>query len=367
MDLEKIREHIEYQPELAELATFVPNKQTPIYNWFYYKEGYSKGLVEMIIEGFELSKGSTVLDPFSGSGTTLLACKQNGINSIGFDVLPISIFASKVKTYDYDIEELEEEKKRLLDIRFERPDPEAIRQVFPKNFKRFFSVFAVEDIVFLRRAISGIRNENIRQFFTLALINTAVKISYAWKDGAVLKVRKHPTPPMRKLFRRTLNNMIKDIKNHSTGTGSVAVVQGDARVLSIEDESIDAVITSPPYYNNIDYTQVYEIENWFVHEFKEQPAVRSFVHGSTGYFEDMEKVISEMYRVLVAGGKAAIVVGNGWDREKGLIESDVLLSEIAIKEGFRLEKIICVNQRFALEDRTKKVGSLRESIIILKK
>ena len=92
-DLQKL---IEYKPDLAELATFVPNKKTPIYNWFYYKEGFSKELVELLINDFRLHKGQLVLDPFCGSGTTLLACKQNNINSIGFDVLPISIFASKI-------------------------------------------------------------------------------------------------------------------------------------------------------------------------------------------------------------------------------------------------------------------------------
>ena len=364
-DLQKL---IEYKPDLAELATFVPNKKTPIYNWFYYKEGFSKELVELLINDFRLHKGQLVLDPFCGSGTTLLACKQNNINSIGFDVLPISVFASKVKTYDYDIEKLEKARQEILHTRFEIPDGELVAKTLPKNFKKFFSKYAMEDIVFLRRAVARIEDEEVNHFLTLALIRTAIKVSYAWKDGAVLKIRKHPTPPMRKLFRRILSNMIKDLKKYPKTESEITITQGDSRMLDLDDDSVDGIITSPPYYNNIDYTKVYEIENWFVGNLlKNQPAVRSFVHGNELYFEDMEKVIGEMYRVCKKGAKVAIVVGNGWDLEKRLIESDILLAEIAEKTGFKIEKITCVNERFALENRTNKVGKLRESIIILEK
>ncbi len=359
---------IEYKPDLRDLATFTPNKQSPIFNWFYYKEGYSKQLVEMILKDFNVQSKQIVLDPFCGSGTTLLACKQLGIKTIGFDVLPISVFASKVKTQDYDLEELRKEKERISKIRFEMPGPEKIDD-FQVFMKRYFSKYAVEDIIFLIRAVNGAREENVKDFFKLALVNTAMKISYAWKDGAVLKVKRHPTPPMRKMFKRVCENMIKDVKNHQTGTGSVEVKQCDARTLDLDDETVEFIITSPPYYNNIDYTKIYEIENWFVRNIIEKkPLVRSFVDGTESYFEDMKQVISEMYRVLRKNGKVALVVGNGYDKiNNKVIESDIILSQISEDIGFIVEKITAVTERAALVDRTKKVGSLRESIIIMEK
>ncbi|MFH0836963.1 MAG: DNA methyltransferase [Candidatus Aenigmatarchaeota archaeon] len=374
---------IEYKPEWQQLATFVLNKTTPVHNWFYYKEGFSKELVDILIKDFGIKQGHTVLDPFCGSGTTLLACKQNNINAIGLDVLPISVFASKVKTCDYDIEKLSQVKQDFMKIRFEKPIPIQMESV--KFMKLYFSRYALEDIVFLRRAIAGIEDEDIRNLFTLALINTALKISYIWKDGAVLKVRKHPTPPMRKLFKRILEIMIKSLKKTNSTQTTVMVKQHDARYIPLEDESVDCVITSPPYYNNIDYTKIYKIENWFVNDIMEnEPSVRSFVSGVDYYFEDMKKVLCELFRVCKKGAKLALVVGNGFlknhlifqrspfEEHSGLhdgkvVESDILLSEIAEKIGFVVEKIITVNERFALKDRTTKVGKLRESIIILSK
>ena len=144
------------------------------------------------------------------------------------------------------------------------------------------------------------------------------------------------------------------------------IKQQDSRYIPLDDNSIDCVITSPPYYNNIDYTKVYEIENWFVNDImKNEPSVRSFISGIDKYFEDMTKVLEELYRVCKPGAQLAIVVGNGFDGK--IVESDILLSEIAEKVGFVVEKIITVNERFALKDRTTKVGKLRESVIILRK
>ena len=91
---------IENKFEWGELATFVPNKPLPIYNWFYYKEGFSRELVLRLLEKFK-AKG-TVLDPFCGVGTTNLACREKGIDSVGFELSPLALFAAKAKTSDYD-------------------------------------------------------------------------------------------------------------------------------------------------------------------------------------------------------------------------------------------------------------------------
>src|SRR4030042_883114 len=104
--------------DLGALATFVPNKPLPIYNWFYFKEGYSRDLVMLLLDRYAGAKNNlnmsstspeasvSVLDPFVGSGTTLLACKERGIDSYGFDVSPLAVLAGRAKTNDYDIGEL---------------------------------------------------------------------------------------------------------------------------------------------------------------------------------------------------------------------------------------------------------------------
>jgi DNA modification methylase len=367
--------------DLALLATFIPNKKAPIYNWFYYKEGYSRELVMAMIERFDIGKGKVVLDPFSGSGTTLLSCKERGIDAIGLDTLPASVLASKVKTRDYNIQKLEEAVTKLLAHRYQK----GLHVSVPDFVRRYFSKYALEDIYFFRGHILDNDDLAVRDFLLLGLINAAMRVSFAYKDGAVLKIRKHPTPPFRKMLSKTYRRMLKDLEKFPRVWPNITVHQDDARRMGdLPDESIDAVITSPPYLNNIDYQKVYSIENWLASG-ELAPAVRSFIGGAGAegdeflhgrgfppaaqeYFKDMNEVLKELYRVCKKGAQLAIVVGNAYfPPPYSPVESDVVLTELAEKAGFSVGDIWVVNQRAALKDRTKIVGQLRESIIFLEK
>ena len=381
---------IEEKPEWKDLVTFVPNKKTPVYNWFYYKEGFARDLVMGILDMFSHDASLRVLDPFCGSGTTLLACRELGIDSVGFDVLPVSIFASGVKTKDYDIEEI----RRIYSgfrRKFERLDSE-----YPHMMKRAFSKYALEDISFLKRDIRSIEDEKYRDFFLLALISAAMKCSYAWKDGGAIKIRKQQKAPLRIMFRNVLKRMAKDTGRIAFKECTTEVMSCDARMMELPDESIGSIITSPPYLNNIDYTKVYAIEEFFIGN-RGLPPLRSYIGSkvldetpesftdlppaSVSYFVDMEKSLREMYRVCVKGANAGLVVGNGYlpgsqrilgerissTDAGGVVDSDVILAHLAERIGFSVEKIIVLNKRFALENRTEKVGTLRESLVWLKK
>jgi len=355
---------IEERPDWGKLATFVPNKQEPVYNWFYYKEGFARDLVFNLINKFGLNQDNWVLDPFCGSGTTLLACKQRGINSIGLDVLPISVFAADVKTQDYDTAELKKQAKILLKTKFQRLEFNT-----PPIVKRAFNKYSLEDVMFFKKEIQKIESEHTRNFLLLSLLNAAMRVSYAWKDGAVIKIRKKNTPPLRKFFNRTLFRMIKELEQFETKPCEIAVRQEDARITNIDDESIDAVITSPPYLNQIDYMKVYAIENFILGGFPDPP-LRSYIglgkDEKIPYFDDMNMVLKAMHRVCKPDANIAIVVGNGYLEGK-IIESDVLITELAENIGFNIEKILVLNKRFALEKRTQKKGILRESLLLFRK
>lgn len=364
--------------ELGEHATFVPNKKLPVYRWFYYKEGFSRELIFYLIDRFQI-KGKTseasaplVLDPFCGSGTTLLACKEKGINSIGFDTSELAAFASNVKTQNYDPQELKEDSKELFRGKFQ---PIVMKDTV-SLIKRAFSKYALDDIVFFKNRIRDLNNRN---FFLLALINAAMKVSYAWKDGGVIKIKKHPAPPLRIFYKRVVKNMIKDLDKMQKTDAQCIVDVGDARRLRADDNSIDAVITSPPYLNNIDYTKVYAIEEWIanLHDnpYRSTPkgvsSLRSYIgygkpNTPDAYFEDMNDALLEMFRVLKQDGRAVIVVGNAYVNGE-IINSDELLAQLAEKIGFSVKEIAVLNKRYALENRTNKKGVLRESMIVLEK
>ncbi|MEM5798662.1 MAG: DNA methyltransferase [Candidatus Aenigmatarchaeota archaeon] len=359
-----ITERLDWGP----LATFVPNKKLPIYNWFYFKEGFSRDLVWNLIKAFDIRAGQTVLDPFCGVGTTLLACKQLNINSIGIDVLPIAVLASKVKIAEYDTNILKETFKQIFSIKFSDMGD------LPEWMRKYFSTHTRKDIIFFKNYIEKIRPVAVRDFFLLGLISSAVKCSWIWKDGAVLKIRKHPIPPFRKFYARNLKRMIKEYEMAPKTDAVCTVDFGDARKIKIEDESIDCVITSPPYLNQIDYTKVYLVENWFVGFSK--PAIRSYLglresfidklKPVEAYIEDMKNVLKELYRVCRPGAKLALVVGNAYI-EGQIIECDAMIGQLAEDIGFSTKEIVVLNKRWALEKRTKKKGILRESAVIFEK
>jgi len=378
------------KPDWGPLATFIPNKDEPVYNWIYYKEGFARELVFRLAEMFSLKKGMSVLDPFCGVGTTLLACKQLGLNSLGFDVHPVGVFASKVKTRDYDTETLRQEIKSLIKSKFihprKLPDSGILRRVFPRH--------TLEDVVFFRDQILQIKNHNVCDFLLLGLMNVAVKCSYAYKDGAVVKIRKKAVPPLRDMLRRQLFRMAKDMDSLRIEKCETFADFGDSRALPLESGSMDAVITSPPYLNKIEYTKVYEIEQQlFLNRINESPAVRSYIGLSLNkleqdssklekaldygtvrtlpqeaipYLMDMFQAIEEMHRVCRKGAKLGIVVGNGCF-PTGVVDSDILLSKMAESIGFKVEKILVLNKRWCTRNRTEKVGITRESLLLWSK
>ena len=349
--------------EWGKLATFVPNKDTPVYNWFYYKEGFARELVLKCLESFGVKKGM-VLDPFCGSGTTLLACKEKGVDSVGLDVLPMSVLAARAKTADYGWEMLRETAKKMLKRKFR-----FVQSDFPGNLKRFFQKHTLDDVLFFRGEVAALPEE-VRDFFTLALVRTSMKASWAYKDGSVLKVRKHPVPPFRHLFRRIIYRMIREGEAFR-GRGKANASVGDARNVWLESNKVDAVITSPPYLNIIDYTKVYAIENWFAGKGKPAP-LRSYFGFSEGkegekkYFEDMGLVLEEMHRVMKPGAKAGIVVGNAYFPDR-VVDVDLILAKMGEDLGFKAREVVVLNKRPALEGRTRKVGTLRESMVLLEK
>jgi len=363
-------------PELKKLVTFIPNKKEPIHNWYYFKEGFSKQLIDILIDKFNLDNNSIVSDPFCGVGTTLLTCKQRGIKSIGFDVSPFFVFVSKVKTRDYDLEELKNFISLSLKWKFERPK----KLLKYKFIRKAFSKYVLEDFVFYLSKINEIEDEYIHDFFLLALIDSVMSSSYVFKDGAFVRIIKRNVPPLKKFFKYKIKKMFKDLKKLNLKPIETRVEEGDARNLEIEDQSVDCVITSPPYLNRIEYTKIYRIEETLLGFPKTE--IRSYISYrvedidfnlypnfppiAKAYFNDMSQALKEMYRVCKDKSKIAIVVGGGCFPDR-VIETDRILAELAEKIGFNINNILVARNSWCTRARTIKVGEIKESIIIMEK
>lgn len=277
-------------PDFKDLVTFIPNKKELIHNWYYFKEGFSKQLVDIFIDRFNLDKNSLVLDPFCGVGTTLLSCKQREIKSIGFDVSPFFVFVSKVKTRDYDLDKLREAISETMKWKFERPEK------LPKEkfIRKVFSRYTLEDAIFYKNKILGIEDEKSRDFLLLALIDSAIKSSWTIKDGAMIRIDKRGKPPLKKYFKYKIKKMFKDLRNSNISPIETKVEIGDAREIKLEDNSVDAVITSPPYLNKIEYTKIYNIETSLFFDFPESE-LRSYIGSRVEDIDVSELGLNEIF------------------------------------------------------------------------
>ncbi|HIH16093.1 MAG TPA: hypothetical protein HA252_01675 [Candidatus Diapherotrites archaeon] len=372
-----------HEVNLAEAVTFTPNKREPIHNWFYYKEGFSRGLVDYCIDRYRMEE--PVLDPFCGSGTTLLACKQRGLMSVGIDVSPLALLAARAKTHAYDLEGL---RNAVLELKKLKPE---FKGNPPKQdwVRKLFYAKTLENILFYKERIEEMKDELIRDFLLLGLVDTAGRVANAVKAGGSLRREKKPPLPVKKLFFSKLKFMYRDLKKSPPAPerGLPAVepeaVESDARKTSFVENHFGGLITSPPYLNKIEYTTVYKMELALF--FKAQETrLRAFIGEeaadeggapATGaglppiaraYFEDLEKVLRNCLPALKPGAKAVFNIAGGCFPDQ-LVESDQLLAELGQRVGFKPVEIIPCRKIQCHALRSMKTGTVNESLVVFEK
>ncbi len=378
---------------LGPFMTFDSSKELPVHRWFWYKEGYAPQLVEWAIKN-ERKAPTHLLDPFCGVGTSLLAAKQSNIKSIGIDASDLAAFISRTKTQNYDTRDIEEVKEFSARIFSNSRPVSPMRWDFELfNVNTAIPKRNLNDILFLRERIETLEPKP-RSVLLLALLSVLPQISIVIKDGGVLKIdKKKSAMPVKDAFRRKVKQMIADIEE-TNAKGMIGpepdVYLGDARATGLPDESVDMVVTSPPYLNNIDYSKVYGLElslfamSGAAAEQVRLRSVRSFIGrkmrvermpeevGEIGeqipiigtYFADMEGAIAEMYRVLSPGSCAYVNVSNSVIHETHVLV-DEIFGQMAQRIGFSDVEIVVGAERVA-DVRPAKVKT-RESVVVMRK
>ena len=399
--------------ELGSLISPRRNNNYPVYNWFPYKHSYSKDLVEYLISEFKLSKGSWVLDPFCGSGTTLLACKYNEINSLGYDILPFSVYITNVKLRDYEYNELSDNLNFICAV----PNSSNHQLTLPDIpiVSKAFSPSIIDELLQLKYKIEKIDNIKIKAFFNSGLLRILESVSNTAKSGGFLRLidRDVSSNNISNIFTHYIKKMMEDVnvlnKLQTLKKVSSKAKLGDSRKLSTI-RKFDAIITSPPYLNRHDYTRIYSLEMIFDFvntnddlkkiryntlrshvearkKFKvsiyEKPKILDTIlneikiRGTNnpqiiamieGYFEDMYLSLAEMHRCLKKEGKIALVVSNV--RFAGIgIPVDTILSDIGRQVGLTPKEILITRYRGNSSQQMKKYKRepSRESIIIWEK
>ncbi|MCL6591011.1 MAG: site-specific DNA-methyltransferase [Firmicutes bacterium] len=243
------------------------------HNWYRFVLSFPPHLVREYIDKFELNKGDTILDPFCGTGTTVLEAKLNGFKGIGIDANPMAYFASSVKTnFDADDKVLLEESSMIA-----RKAETVINNYSSHSLVTLsneeksllltdsISPIPLHKTIILRDIIRDFKT-NYADNYLLALANSTVKFASNLHFGPEVGVSRK---------KKNESNVIQDwlnvVKIMAQDLSSIKnkkflaskIYNGDARNLGLylNQNSINAVFTSPPYPNEKDYTRTTRLES----------------------------------------------------------------------------------------------------------
>lgn len=306
-------------------------------------------------------ENETVLDPMCGCGTTLVEAFLNGRSSVGNDFNPLAALITKVKTTLIDESEFRYFNKKLtvmkryLDLDYRRVD-ERINNLPHRKVSRIFNRVVISKLESIRETLLEIKEEGYNDLFDFGRVALSSTIWSLVENGGGIDVDD--------LFLKKVKSMQKELSEMAKiakTAPEVKVICGDARKLDIESDSIDLIVTSPPYVNALDYYRVHMYNMlWLGMDFDlfRKHEIGAHSHFITNrfrllseYLGDMLRSMIEMNRVLKKDKLCVIVVGNS-SLEYELIESHKFFAEMGKKIGFNPLKTF-----FRNIDKTRKYTS----------
>ena len=243
----------------------------PVHDWYRFVLSFPPHLVRDYVERFGLSEEATVLDPFCGTGTTLVEAKKLGFASVGIEALPMSAFAAATKL---DWSPNGEALRRDADAIAERAEAELARTAAPLRrlpaeqarllLRDSISPMPLHKALVLREAIDGAGSEHgdhLRLALARELPTTIGNLRFGPEVG--LGARKEDVDAVG-AWRERVEVFARDLEGmREAGGAPASVVRGDSRDVSalLPARSVDCVITSPPYPNEKDYTRAVRLES----------------------------------------------------------------------------------------------------------
>lgn len=420
----------------------VLKKDLPIHQWYRFVLSFPPHLVRHYMTRFDIPSDGTVLDPFCGTGTTLVECKKIGIRSIGIESNPVAHFASEVKTnWEVSPGELWEHAVKvaeLTDATLKSDGLPSSSSDFKTNglvnsqdelwalseeqtkllIKGSISPIPLHKTIRLLQSIDRYQHPVFSKYERLAVASALVDSIGNLRFGPEVGVGKSKAdvpvvPKWLGKIRATAEDITSTRGFPDTETRAIL---GDARVMNAEisPNSIDAVITSPPYPNEKDYTRTTRLESvvlGFIRNRRElQSLKRTLVKSNTRgvykddeddvvvskfsvvqeladrierervrlnktsgferlyarvtklYFGGMARHLAELRRFLKPGANLAYVVGDQASYLRVLIRTGQNLSEIAQSLGYEVERLDLFRTRFSTATRQ----NLQEEVLVLR-
>jgi hypothetical protein len=359
----------------------------------------------------------------AGSGTTLVTAKLRGHTAIGFDRDPLAVLIARSWLTNVRPDDVESKAAKILEKARSRASDMKIADAYPraaddetKAFVRYwFDTTNRVQLTALSDSISRLHDPSLRDLmwcaFSRLIITKKIGVSLAMDISHSRPHRSYEKAPVNAFdrFERAVDQVIKSSPFSDNNANYTAGSMGfaDARKLPVGNNSVDMVITSPPYLNAIDYIRGHKFSLiWMGHSLKNLRGVRTTNVGTEtvakmensdtatelimqmmcpvnklsnrnagilrGYVRDMRAVLSETKRVLRSGGKAVFVVGNCNLRET-FVQNSKCIEGLAGELGMKVSKIrsrsLPENRRYLPPPESSSAGTalkrrMREEVIL---
>lgn len=342
-------------------------------NTTYYTHGFhpypAKFTPQMVNKYLNLycKGGYTILDPFCGSGTTLVEGVINSMNSVGIDLNPIAFIISKAKTNLYTKNDIIEAKRFIAEIElvtsknsfskwYQVTKSETIIPNIP-NLNHWFQKNVSIELAILKKKLDEIKNLHIKDLMFCAFSKIIVKVSN--QDSEVrytAKNKNHPDGIVISLFIDTVKNYLKALNTTEYVINAKAEVHNaDAyEVLKkYDDNHFDFVITSPPYINTFDY-YLYHKQRMFWLGLDHRPVrkneignhhridTKTFEIAKAEYIDSMTLVIDQLSRVSKTNSFFVMIIGDGI--VNGItIDMSRVVTEICENSNYEIQQIESIN------------------------
>lgn len=329
-----------------------------------------------------------VLDPMAGSGTVIAVARASGHEARGFDLDPLAVLLAQVWTRTIDPERVQSKAKEILNRAESIFEKRTSRQSYPvgsdeetRKFIRFwFDGHARRQLAALSTAIGRVRDVSVRDVlwcgFSRLIITKSAGASLAMDLSHSRPHKAFSSAPIKPFSRfvSAVESVVANCPHTRNGSvGPIAVVKlGDARRLRIPSDSIDLVLTSPPYLNAIDYMRCSKFSLvWMGYNLRQIREIRGESVGAEAtsqeamdsvwiqeliremrlstklsprnrallsrYALDMSNALAEVSRVLRVDGRAVYVVGDSTIRGTYIRNSHIVRS-VAERHGLQLSE-----------------------------
>ncbi|MDI3535178.1 MAG: hypothetical protein PWQ82_1543 [Thermosediminibacterales bacterium] len=274
---------------------------------FPYRGKFHPQLIKALINIIGIKKGEIILDPMCGSGTTNIEAALMGLNSYAIDLSPFCEFMTKVKYNSLSI------------------NLELLRGISDKS-EQLFDFFNVTDVKSQLRKITDNDKLKVYELALLAFLDSHSQRVISSNHRQLFK-------KVLKRYEDSVTNFILYSSKYLSDIGIVNILENaTATKIPLEDNSIDGVITSPPYSFAIDYVKNDKAQLEFLgYDVK---SIRNKMIGLIGknkkerlenYFKDMECVCLEISRVLKKGKYFVMIIGSNTNQTGGVRLEDKII------------------------------------------